>query len=280
MVAMVGIIAAPAITSRPRHATPGCGPSAIGYISVLPPSKRPDAAYIALMFEVILYAAIATVICVAFYSVLGKSVGRGPEDGFDPTELSKDQNGSDAQAVTGAALMPDASDALVDDKGLVAIARAEPGFSPAQFTDGAKTAYSMILEAFASGDRETLQELLTEDVYAVYDAAITERDANTLTQVTDLGRLRACQIKESWIDGKTASIRVLYEADIASALRDADGNLIEGDPDMLASISEFWTYERELGSNDPTWRLAEVEPSEGDELAADPTPDTATDPDA
>lgn len=232
------------------------------------------------MFEVVLYAAIATIICVAFYSVLGKSVGRGPEDGVDPREIlgksEKDATSLDA----GAAALADNDSPEMDETGLAAIARAEPGFSPAQFTDGAKTAYSMILEAFASGDRETLRELLTDEVYTVYDAAIMSRETEGLTQVTDLGRLRSCQIKQAWIEDGTASIRVLYEADIASALRDADGNLVEGDPDLLASISEFWTYDRKLGTDDPSWRLSEVEPSEGDALPADPTPDTAPDTDA
>ena len=224
------------------------------------------------MFEVVLYAAIAALICVAFYSVLGKSVGRGPEDAVNPEDLLGNSRESARPGPDAMALAAEADPE--DEIGLGAIARAEPNFSPARFTDGAKTAYSMILEAFASGDRDTLRDLLTSDVYDVYDAAITEREAQDLTQVTDLGRLRSTQIKSARIEDGIAYIRVLYEADIASALRDVDGNLVDGDPDTLASISEFWTYERPIGSSDPAWRLSDVEPSEGDELKADPTPDT------
>ena len=228
------------------------------------------------MFEVVLYAAIATIICVAFYSVLGKSVGRGPDDAVEPDDIFSGRDGS-GEPAPAAAISPD--DEIVDDRGLGAIARFQPDFSPARFVDGAKTAYSMILEAFASGDRETLQDLLTDDVYSIYDAAITAREEQSLTQITDLGRLRTCQIKSARIEDETAYIRVLYEAEIASALRDADGELVEGDPDVLASISEYWTYEKPVGSDDPAWRLSAVEPSEGDELTADPTPDTKDGPD-
>ena len=223
------------------------------------------------MFEVVLYAAIATIICVAFYSVLGKSVGRGPEDGVNPEEMFRGRDAS-GEPASSSVISPD--DVVEDKLGLGAIARADADFSPARFIDGAKTAYSMILEAFASGDRETLSDLLTDDVYAIYDAAISEREKQSLTQITDLGRLRTCQIQSSRLEDGIAYIRVLYEAEIASALRDAEGELVDGDPDMLASISEYWTYERPVGSADPAWRLSEVEPSEGDELAADPTPDT------
>ncbi|MGB3455544.1 MAG: Tim44/TimA family putative adaptor protein [Litorimonas sp.] len=224
------------------------------------------------MFEVVLYAAIAAVICVAFYSVLGKSVGKGPDDAFKPNEVFGDP-AADADRAMNSAVAPDPEE-VEDEIGLRAIAQAEPDFSPARFIDGAKTVYSMILEAFASGDRDTLRDLLTEEVYAVYDEAIAAREAQSLTQVTDLGRLRTSQIKSARIEDGIAYIRVLYEADIASALRDADGELVDGDPDMLASISEYWTFERPVGSDDPAWRLSEVEPSEGDALAADPTPDT------
>ena len=226
------------------------------------------------MVEVVLFAAAAFVVCVAFYSVLGKSVGRGPDDELNPDEIfgrtERPSEPRDARQAARdmAAIAPD------DGTGLSAIAAADPDFSPARFIDGAKTAYSMILEAFASGDRDTLKGLLTPDTYAVYDAAIAEREAQNLTQVTDLGRLRTAQIVSGRVEGGDAVIRVLYEAEIASALRDAAGELVDGDPDMLASIAEHWTFVRPVGSDDPTWRLAEVEPSEGDELPADPTPDT------
>ena len=234
--------------------------------------------YITFMFDVVLFAAIAVIACVAFYSVLGKSVGRGSDDAYKPDELSGAKGDGEADVVALRQADGALNAALVKaghSPGLTAIAQADPGFSPAHFIDGAKSAYSMILEAFASGDRDTLRELLTDDVYAVYDAAITDRENQDLVQTTDLGSLRTTQIKDARVDGKMAVIRVLYEADIASALRNADGELVNGDPDVLSSISEHWTYIRDIGSDDPTWRLSEVEPSEGDELGSDPTPDTS-----
>jgi len=162
----------------------------------------------------------------------------------------------------------------MESKGLGAIAKKDPDFSPAYFIDGAKQAYSMILEAFAAGDKESLANLLSEDTLEVYVNAIDEREKAGHTQVTDLGRLSKTSIKSARVDGKMAQIDVLYEADLTSALLDAEGDVVQGDPDILSSISEVWTFERELKSSDPAWRLCDVEPSEGDELEADPTPDT------
>lgn len=219
------------------------------------------------MYEVILYAAIATIICVMLYTVLGKSVGQGPESGFDAEKAIKNFQNTDNKVVQ--LKQTDGS-----PTGLEAIAAADSNFSPAYFMDGAKAAYSMILEAFAAGDKDQLKALLTSDVYETYVDAIDAREAENLTQVTDLGRLRKTMIKEAMLEGKIARIEVLYESELTSALMDKEGNVVQGDPDILSSVSEVWTFERDVKSSDMNWRLSDVAPSEGDVLEADPTPDT------
>lgn len=219
------------------------------------------------MFDVIIYAALATVVVVVFYSVLGKQTGFGgvPEEKSDPVDFGmEDPNRKPA---------PEA-DPEVERLGLSGITRLDPSFSIAHFMSGATAAYSMILEAYANGDRELLSDLLTDETYAIYDAAITAREEAGQTQITDLGRLRKASIKAAKTEGSIAHISVLYEADLTSALRDAEGELVMGDPDVLSSVSEVWEYVRDMKGDDLNWRLANVEPSEGDPLEADPSPDT------
>ena len=217
------------------------------------------------MSEVILYAAIATIVCVMLYSVLGKSVGQGPEASFDPFEKS------DAENPKAGIVPPVETDP--NNPGLGDIIAADSSFSPAEFLDGAKQAYSIILESFAEGDRETLKELLTADVFEVYKDAIDTREAKNLTQVTDLARLMDATIVDSEKSDGKAIIGVKFNAELSSALVDADGTPVEGDPDVLATVSEVWTFERALKSKNANWHLSGVAPSEGDTLEADPTPD-------
>ena len=219
------------------------------------------------MYEVILYAAIATIVCAVLYSVLGKSVGQGPEDGIDATKLMSANDSNISKIVPP----------VIDDRGmpgLGAIGAADPEFTEQKFLMGAKAAYSMILDGFANGDREELKMLLTPDVYSVYEAAITDRESQSLTQVTDLGRLISADIIGAKKDGKIGTLNVRFEAELTSALVDADGRVVEGDPDILSTISEVWTFERDMSGNSPNWLLSDVAPSEGDTLEADPTPDT------
>lgn len=218
------------------------------------------------MSEVILYAAIATIVCVMLYSVLGKSVGQGPEAKFDPFEKS---SGEEAKAGFVPPVETDPN-----NPGLADIISADPSFAPAEFLDGAKQAYSIILESFAEGDRDTLRDLLTPDVFAIYNEAIDAREADNLTQVTDLARLKSAEIVDAEKSGRKAIVSVKFEAELSSALLDSDGTPVEGDPDLLAQVSEVWTFERTIKSKDANWHLSGVSPSEGDVLEADPTPDT------
>jgi len=220
------------------------------------------------MFDVIIYAALATVVVVVFYSVLGKQTGFGstPEEKIDPVSFGMEDPNRKAA--------PEEPDPEVERLGLSGITRLDPSFSIAHFMSGATAAYSMILEAYANGDRDLLKDLLTPDTFAIYDEAISAREAAGQTQITDLGRLRKASIQAARTEGSIAHISVLYEADLTSALRDSDGELVMGDPDVLSSISEVWEYERDMKGSDLNWRLANVEPNEGDALEADPSPDT------
>lgn len=221
------------------------------------------------MFEVILYAALATIVCVVMYTVLGKSVGRGP--GEDAVELFRPGT-PDTPKMVEPVLQTSSVPGMND------IFKLDRSFNMANFTDGAKTAYVMILEAFASGDKDTLRNLLSDNVYAAYEGAIDAREAEGLRQITDLGRLKGAKIVAGETDGKWMRVSVQYSAELASSLVNSDDEVVQGDPDVLANIAEVWTFTRKAGASDPTWLLDDVAPSEGDDLEADPTPDTkATD---
>jgi len=221
------------------------------------------------MYEVIIWAALATVVCVMMYSILGKQVGKGPDEPLNLDKILKGKDSNNGQNSSN--VVPLTPKAKTMFSPILAI---DPNFTENHFIDGAKAAYSMILEAFANGDKELLKSLLTDDVYLVYEDAINVRESKNYRQVTDLGRLKSAKVHAVKMDGAIARIHVIYEAELTSALLNEAGDVVEGDPDVLSSISEIWEYERNLKSSEPNWHLADVVPSEGDTLEADPTPDT------
>ena len=61
-------------------------------------------------------------------------------------------------------------------QGLDAIAAQDSSFDPRHFLSGARSAYEMIVLAFANGDRRALKDLLSSEVYESFDAVIKDRE--------------------------------------------------------------------------------------------------------
>src|SRR5690606_23473348 len=117
--------------------------------------------------------------------------------------------------------------------GLRAIADADPGFGPKAFMEGAKAAYEMIVTAFAQGDRKTLKNLLDKEVYDGFAGAISAREAaGQKIDFTFVG-LPKVEISEAELDKRAAQVTVQFNAEVVSATRDKDGQLIEGNADQV-----------------------------------------------
>ena len=61
-------------------------------------------------------------------------------------------------------------------QGLDAIATQDSSFDPRHFLSGARSAYEMIVLAFANGDRRALKDLLSSEVYESFDSVIKDRE--------------------------------------------------------------------------------------------------------
>lgn len=139
--------------------------------------------------------------------------------------------------------------------GLKAVAEVDPTFSPKSFLEGAKSAYEMIVTAFASGDRQTLKNLLEKDVYDGFERVIKDREAaGRKVDFTFVG-LPKVEISDAEGDKRQVSLTIRFHAEVVSATRDKDGTLIEGNADQVQSIADEWTFARNPKSRDPNWKL-------------------------
>jgi predicted lipid-binding transport protein (Tim44 family) len=178
------------------------------------------------VLQLIIFAALAAVVLFQLYSVLGRRVGRQPED--QP----------DAVPVTGRPVDRPADDLPnggVSLSGLAAVRARDPGFDLAQFLGGARGAYEMIVQAFAAGDRATLKKLLSTQVMAGFDGAIAA-------------------LETAGMAGDLARMTVRFLAELRSRTKSAAGEAVED-----RRTAELWTFERNLGSRDPNWTLVRVD---------------------
>jgi predicted lipid-binding transport protein (Tim44 family) len=139
--------------------------------------------------------------------------------------------------------------------GLRAIAEADSTFSPKIFMEGAKSAYEMIVTAFAQGDRQTLKNLLDKDVYDGFERAIKDREAQGRTIDFTFVGLPKVEISEAELDKRNANVTIRFHAEVVSATRDKDGTLLEGNADQVTTIADEWTFARSPKSRDPNWKL-------------------------
>lgn len=131
---------------------------------------------------------------------------------------------------------------------------ADRTFDPARFLDGAERAFRIIVAAFAAGDRATLQSLLSNDTYNAFETAISAREAAGQVQVSEIQGIEAMTIEEAALHGTVASVTVRFVSDQLSVTHDKAGHPVLG-TDAVTEITDLWSFERDMASHDPTWRL-------------------------
>ena len=117
----------------------------------------------------------------------------------------------------------------------------------------------MNVTAFAQGDRRTLKDLLSRDVYEGFERAITERERRGETVETTFVSIDKAEMAGAELQGKTAQIVVRFLSKLITATRDASGNVVDGSPETVADVTDVWTFARTLGSRDPNWQLVATE---------------------
>ena len=213
----------------------------------------------------LIFAAVAAFVLFKLRSVLGRREGheQRPPDVYAEAERSTaPDNGSDAvlpapgpQGREAADVDPESSAAA----GIRDIQAVDRQFDPGAFLDGAKAAFDMIVEAFARGDRDALEPLLAPAVYASFEGAIAERERAGETLETTIVALNSAELTGAEMQGRDARVTVTFVSEQSNTVKDAEGNLVDGDPAVVEKITDIWTFARDTRSRDPNWQLVETE---------------------
>ena len=140
---------------------------------------------------------------------------------------------------------------------LAAMKLIEPSFSVGEFLEGARGAYEMILMAFERGDIDNIAPFLGSEVHQTFVDVIGEREDQGLTIEANFIGVRELTLTGATFDRDTneAEITVRFVGELTSAVRDAAGEIIEGDPNEIKRQKDSWTFAREMGANNPNWQL-------------------------
>ncbi len=146
-------------------------------------------------------------------------------------------------------------------EGLLDIVENKPNFDVNEFIQGSNIAFKMIVKGYASGDREILKKLLSPKLFADFDAGITNREKTNQTMEYDLERIKKTEIIKANLAGQMIYITVDFDVEHTTIIRDENGNVVEGDPDLITNVHDIWVFAKDNRTNDPNWMLIETSTS-------------------
>lgn len=210
-------------------------------------------------YDILIFAVVALFLILKLGTVLGRR-GDDKEGGSGPFGLGKAPGSPKDNVVS----MPERASAGPEedfdsmaplDAGLARIKAADRTFSEKEFVKGARAAFEMIVEAYASGDAKVLKSLLDDPVYENFAAAIREREKAGHSLETTLVGIDEAEIAAAEMRGRDAAVTVKFVSEQVNVTRDADGEVVEGDPNAVVRVTDVWTFKRDTRSADPNWVL-------------------------
>ncbi|MCF1446996.1 Tim44 domain-containing protein [Agrobacterium vitis] len=224
-------------------------------------------------FVTLFFLVAAVLIFWQLRSVLGRRTGneKPPKDPFAGRPDAASPAAEDARVVT----LPRRDEADGEERQTVIDAYApagtplnqqlrqvvevDPSFVPKEFLNGARMAYEMIVTAFAAGDRKSLKDLLSREVYDGFDAAITEREQRGEVMKSTFVGIDKAEITNAEVRDQEVQITVRLVSQLISATYDSQGAVIEGDAESVGDVNDIWTFARDTRSRDPNWKLIATE---------------------
>lgn len=205
--------------------------------------------------DLVLFAMIAGFLVLRLRSILGRRTGfERPAQPYQPPGPAQsptiDGRAEPVPAPTRA--VPDPASPV--GQTIARMQRVDQTLDPARFLDGAEQAFRMIVEAYAAGNREQLRNLLSDEMCRAFTAAIETREKAGQTQKTEIRDIQSATIEDAALRGTTGALTIRIVSDQVSVTTDRDGRIVAGS-DAVTEITDVWTFERDLTSRDPSWRL-------------------------
>ncbi|MDE0942499.1 MAG: Tim44/TimA family putative adaptor protein [Alphaproteobacteria bacterium] len=246
------------------------------------------------LLDIIFLAMVAGFIFFRLRGVLGRRTGNEPRPDQQPDHLSKRAHDDDGEADDNVVSLSDRGRPVSNDDdpdspppppqeddaettntsqeeeaalwaedspvgaGLTKIKLADHNFEPSTFTEGARGAYEMIVDAFANGNRDALRSLLNDQTYENFVGAIEDREDKGHTLETTIVSLNAAEIVDAELKDKVAEVTIKFVSEMVAVTRDEDGEMLSDQLNGTHEVTDIWTFARDTRNRDPNWQLIET----------------------
>jgi len=216
------------------------------------------------MIQIVILAGVALFLVLQLRKVLGT------RDGFEPPKSEGTEGPSNGKArnfdvIDGGGEDHDIAHFIgvdtSDGKALAAMKRVEPDFTVSDFASGAKYAYELILMAFENGDMDEVKDFVSDDIFESFTSAIEARKAQGLNIEATFVGVSKTELMEAEFDESTrmAEITMRFSGELTSVVKNAEGDIVEGDANQVKRQRDTWTFGRGMGVDDPNWQLIATE---------------------
>ena len=212
--------------------------------------------------DIILLAMVAGFIALRLRGVLGRRTGheRPPRKAQGrrryESEDTQDKVGPlEPHASAAGADAPGIEEGTPLEEALTRLMVADRKFTVDSFLEGARSAYRMIVGAFADGDTNALRGLLSDQVYNDFANAIEQREKGKQTATADFeGEIKA-EIVRAAVDSDVAKVTVKFISNLVRATRDEEGVVVDGHPTLAREVTDIWAFSHKLKDRNPNWAL-------------------------
>lgn len=144
---------------------------------------------------------------------------------------------------------------------LAEMKRIEPSFNVTDFLAGGRGAYEMIVMGYENGDLDGLKDFLSEDIYESFVDGVAAREDQGLTIEANFIGVREMSLENVTLDptSKEAEMTLKFVAELTQAVRNSDGEIIEGSITDAKKQKDTWVFARVMGSDDPNWFLVSTD---------------------
>ena len=182
-------------------------------------------------FDIIIFAVIAVFIIYRLRSVLGKRTGF--QKNINQQEFVKKETIPDELKI------PQLKE---NEQKLEVVYKKVSSFNHREFLEGAKKAFEIIITAFNKGDKGTLKNLVSKDVYNAFEGAINSGSNNPNSQFYSLV---IDGVEDAKVEGGKISIAVNFTSE----------QILSDNEDSIVKNKDTWVFEKPESSTGPAWLL-------------------------
>jgi predicted lipid-binding transport protein (Tim44 family) len=143
------------------------------------------------------------------------------------------------------------------DASLKRLKQLDANFDEKQFLAGAKQAFHLVVNAYATGDLAPVKAFIGDDVRQAFETGIAARVASGETNEVTIQALSAT-IDAARLTGTVARLTVGFHSTQTIVTKDAHGAVSASDPKRPEEMEDLWTFARDTKSPDPNWMLVET----------------------